>query len=128
MKIFLLFLSCTILLLTACNPTTPPAETGNSTTEPQTEETANRVLETDKFGQVAPDNLCFDVFCSFQENVTTLDQVKESVGQFHRSLSHVDETFHFFWDTVDGTVEIEFYTETNIVAIITYHPHDTQTT
>jgi len=123
MKKILFFLLCTILLLTACNPTTPTFETKDSTTEPQTEKSTDR---TDN--QADPDNLKFEDFLTFKEHTSTWDEVIERVGYpVPDPFGYVPIDYPFYWETSEGKVEIVFDEEQLIVSI-DYFPNDTQTT
>jgi len=115
MKKILFFLLCTILLLTACNPTTPPFETEDSTTEPQTEETTDRVLETDENGDypIVKDLLLSD-FDSFVVGKSTKEEIYSRIGNPHDSLP----TSGFYapvWGTQDGYIVLILFDNNQIL-------------
>ncbi len=84
--------------------------------------------ETDEYGCVAPEDLCFDDFKSFKENTSTWDEVIERVGHpVPDPFGHVPTDWPYYWETSEGKVVIVF-DEEDIVVSITYHPNDTQTT
>ncbi len=135
MKKALLFLLCTIFLLTACNADTPKDTQSSDTVPPSIESTAesqppedtDRVLETDENGDysIVKDLLLSD-FDSFVVGKSTKEEIYSQIGNPHDSLP----TSGFYtpvWGIQDGYLVLIRFDNNQILNYLNPIPASTPT-